>query len=392
MKNWIFIYSILILCHLPLSLLTGIDEGHRLLYIMDVAVFVYLLSSHKLFKNLVREKISLLWLGLMAYHTVNSFFHQVPYDGGYVMMFLTMFNTYLMMMLSAYCCLLDRNKFLMYLMIGFTLFLAITLKVTSMGEMKRLEGSINATQIGQTAGCAMFVAILSYFSMGWKTSKLVLFSILPFWLALMAGSRNGLLLFFFALATLLLAKSLINFQLKNLIWILVGFVIFYFAADYILNNTVVGERMLTTSDQAEDFGLETGTFLDVFGDRGVYYFFGWQLFKRSPVFGIGLWNFRYLSPLTFNAPLHSEYMVHLCEGGLVGAYIYLSYLQCFARDVIGCFKRSKQIIPFILLIIFIAYLAVGLSARLFCATHFSALFGLMLAEVVMEKQPKCIYR
>ena len=63
---------------------------------------------------------------------------------------------------------------------------------------------------------------------------------------------------------------------------------------YIFGETELGERLLSTTSQSEL--LETnpakGTIFEYYGDRGAYYFLGFQAFLDAPIFGIGLKNFQ----------------------------------------------------------------------------------------------------
>lgn len=381
MRNIAFLYPILILCHLPLSSITGIDQSCMMIYLLDVITFLLLLSD-KLFRNVVSEKISILWFILILYHAINSYFHQVPYTAGYLMMFMRMFDVYFLMLLSAYCYIVDRKKFITIITFGFLLFLFITLFITKTGGEQRLEGSINATQIGQTAGCAMMVIVLSKYIKNLSVFKISILSILPILTTLLAGSRNGLLLIVIAILALIVANSMTNLTFGNALILLVSLVILYFLIDYVLNNTVVGQRMASTTDQAEEYGLETGTFLDFFGDRGVYYYYGYELFRANPIFGIGLWNFRYVSPLPF--PLHSEYMVHLCEGGLVGATLYLSIILRFINKSFKIYSRNRDKISLMMIFFVISYLFVGLSARLLFTPHFPVMLGIVMASIMVN--------
>ena len=383
MRDFVFLYSVIILAHLPISVFTGIDESCILLYFIDIVVFSYLYSTDNLFRLIVNDRVSLLWLVLILFHTINSFAHNVPYEGGYFMMLMRMFDVYLLMVLCAYCFIVDKNKYVNYMLYGFSLFLILTLSVTEIGKGQRLDGSINATQIGQTAGCAMLMVVFAKYLNNISYFKLLAFSILPILVTLLAGSRNGLLLIALAFFVLVFANMVLGMSLEKIIIFCIGCVFLYYASDYVLNNTFVGERMLNTNKQAEMYGLETGTILDVFGDRGVYYYYGWKLFLEQPIFGIGLWNFRYISPLPF--PLHSEYMVHLCEGGLIGIIVYFLIIKEFVSNVIKEFVNNKTEISFILLFFVFSYLSVGLSARLFFTPHFYTLLGPVLAFRIIRK-------
>ncbi len=73
-----------------------------------------------------------------------------------------------------------------------------------------------------------------------------------------------------------------------------------------------------------------GTVFEKFGDRGVYYVRGWEAFKDEPITGIGLKNFLHNYWPTV---LHSEFMVHLAELGLIGFILYLLFNISVFRSI-----------------------------------------------------------
>ena len=61
---------------------------------------------------------------------------------------------------------------------------------------------------------------------------------------------------------------------------------------WVLKTTEIGSRLSTITTQAEQHTfLQTETAWDLFGDRGYYYYHGWELFLEAPLTGIGLVNF-----------------------------------------------------------------------------------------------------
>lgn len=118
---------------------------------------------------------------------------------------------------------------------------------------------------------------------------------------------------------------------SRLIPLLIIVIIAYFGVYWILDNTLLGERMLETRDQGERF--TDNEFLFYLGDRAIFYEGGWQLFLENPISGVGLRNFTLFG--YSEIVLHSEYMVQLCEGGIIGSALYLMF--CFSL-----FKRMKK--------------------------------------------------
>jgi O-antigen ligase len=96
---------------------------------------------------------------------------------------------------------------------------------------------------------------------------------------------------------------------------------------------------------------------------------------ESPFTGIGMWNFMHKSKVEF--PLHSEYMVHLTEGGLIGFFIWSLFIITVFRGVI----KSKQphYIKIIALFSLVQIMFCGIYARVFYYEFFYPVFGIAIA-------------
>jgi O-antigen ligase len=83
----------------------------------------------------------------------------------------------------------------------------------------------------------------------------------------------------------------------------------------------------------------SGTIFEKFGDRGQFYVLGFELFKENPINGIGLGNFiNYHGSLV----LHSEYMIQLCELGLIGALIFAVFYIWIGKGLSFCWKYGPD--------------------------------------------------
>ena len=163
--------------------------------------------------------------------------------------------------------------------------------------------------------------------------------IIPFLTCLMTGSRMGLAMM---LIILIFLGGSMNFRkAKNIIMMLFFAVFIFFIFDYIINNTLVGERLLGTKEQGENFNLSTGTPLDYLGDRGFQYYFSWPYFLENPLTGIGYGNWIKYNPQ--NIVCHSEYLVQYLENGLLSFVPYLFFLGGLLKKNVDVLKKRKGI-------------------------------------------------
>lgn len=100
----------------------------------------------------------------------------------------------------------------------------------------------------------------------------------------------------------------------------------------------------------------------MFDNRAAQYLIGYSAFEENPINGIGLRGFVAYSGHT--APLHSEYLVQLVEGGLIGSVLFLIFNLSIVRSLIlGMKKRviDRRIGRLCMLFLFvIGYLYLGL--------------------------------
>lgn len=125
---------------------------------------------------------------------------------------------------------------------------------------------------------------------------------------------------------ILFAVAFSFFDLKkitNFIPLVIVLCCLYFGISYVLENTLLGARFAIIDDDAAKFNTTDNPLLNMVGDRAYFYITGWELFTRNPLCGIGLFNFPAVTG--GRMPIHSEYVVQLCEAGLIGSILFIMY-------------------------------------------------------------------
>ena len=193
--------------------------------------------------------------------------------------------------------------------------------------------SINANEVAYYASISLGVLFLWYQRLN-INKVFLLIGIIPVYCIILTGSRMGLL----SLLLLVFGYNYLNSEtqgLKKILSISSLLLISWLATDYILDNTVAGQRLLNTKEAMEsrNSNLMTGTFWDEFGDRGFMYYYSWPLFLSHPITGIGVMNFVREGFLGYR--LHTEYAAQYVENGLCGFIPYILYLYYL-------FKRLRE--------------------------------------------------
>lgn len=255
---------------------------------------------------------------------------------------------------------------------------------------KEKGGSILGNMLPLNACALSFFAVMTYVK-GWMSRKwLYLLLALSFASILFVATRKafvgwGIIVLMYYLST---SK---DSSLSMVIKLIFFGVIAYFAFYYILDNTHLGERLMTIEDQGEKGNKSDIKALSFLGDRAIQYILSWDLFLKHPINGIGLHNFSIKADFPF--VLHSEYMVQLCECGIIGTSLYLLFVKGIISRIFKSYKYNKKVF-FASLGGMLCVLFINCTAWTYQSTAYFAMYGMILAafyhetkKEFMTKQP-----
>lgn len=379
-----FLMMFILLINRPLCLAFGLPAS--IMLIIGVAFYFGSLFMNASFRQIALHKAVLIWFVLMIYHFLNAVYCEVPGTDHHVL--LNCFQTSILLAFTAYAFVRDENKCMKLLICGYLVFLLLCLKNGYYREdlEDRLSTTgIHTNQIGQCAGIFAIIGTIYYYN-----SKLKLFLIYAFAIiiSLLTQSRNSLGLIAFGLMILLFdilkkQKWYVSVSM-TLILVLIGM----YLSDYVMDLPLFQRFQENSSDEVVEKFLErndltkTNTILDnILGERIIYYYLGWDDFIASPPNGIGLWNFKNLH---FDFPIHSEYIVHLAEGGFIGFGLYLLFI-CFIVKGLCNVKYDKDVRTHYV-IAFSAILFVSITARIFMCEFVFPLYGCIIGYGLKNRE------
>lgn len=317
-----------------------LDAGGRLQFLL---LLISICLNWKEIKKRSLLPVTLLYSGIAVYMLVNGYVKHsaATYNNnGYWVMFVNLIDPVLTMLLVVNCARKKFDKTLGILMIGFLIFCLMSLVNSTYSERGRLDAELNANEMALNG--ALTIAIMLILRIRNKLKyPFVLLIILPSLLIVQTSSRMGffmalILFLFYCLLKLSHAKLRTRISGTILLCLAVVFGLF------ILNNTLLGERMMhTTYDAVETVGLETGTILDYFGDRGFQYYASWPLFVKNPIFGIGLNRWMIYNPTEHVC--HSEILVQYLECGIVSFIPWCFFLYLLAKPLFKNIKKSDGV-------------------------------------------------
>lgn len=384
-----YILLIYLLIRAPLLGSLGLYRFGTAINMVELLLIIYMMTFEN-FRKVISQKINIVWILLTIYHSIN-YTVKVPAEKP-IGMILRLLTCAFLMLMTEYLYLKDSKRTLKYLCVGFLIYIMIAFNMVSIDAdfENRLKGdALHPNQFAQAAGVGLLILAYAkyYLNLSWVYVALLT---LPGLIAILGcGSRNGLALFFIYCIILAFGKQVERrFSVGKIFSLSVICVLLYLASTLFLENTMVGGRMLKTTEQSSNFeSLQTGVpILDMMGDRGIYYYMGWANFLENPISGIGLYNFANYNH--YPVPIHSEYMIHLAEGGLIGAILYLIFIIYILYNLIYNFKFFKSAESFALLAMFLAYMVVGVTARCFDVHQFYPLLGLCVVSVIYNERQR----
>lgn len=364
----------------------------RLGFVVAFFSFLWLYTQYKsLFLPIIKSPASF-WLILMIYHYINlrlNINENIDYPkfmGDILPCFILYFCAYL----SFY----SFDKFIKQVIYLYLFFIILADCGFILGHTYDFDGRIGLESfhpniLAQYSG--YFVLLLSIYAVRYKINyvKICLLMIAPILLIFYCESRNSFAILFFAIVSYIVGYGMKNkISVSTIIKILIIGLVLLFAVQFVLNNTALGDRLLgglagETAEVKDEYF--TGTIFDtILGERVVYYVLGFDIFPKYPICGIGLWKFIDYNPFEF--PFHTEYMVHLVEGGIIGFLLYI----LFIGGIIILFMKVKykNYIYYQLLICLVCLLVNGVTARIFPYNQFFPIFGIIIGYL---KRYKNIY-
>lgn len=147
-----------------------------------------------------------------------------------------------------------------------------------------------------------------------------------------ASKKTFLSLIIFAIGYVWITRA--KHQIYNMVRYALFLTVLVIGFVYVINNTPVGKRMIDSFEKTSQ-AKSTNRMLD---NRINQYITGWQVFLKNPINGVGLANYVYASG--YDTPLHSEYMVQIAEGGIIGSCIFILYYIIIVIKLIAIRKIS----------------------------------------------------
>lgn len=364
-----------------------VDGAGRTVLALSVLAIVWNFQAFWREADALRSPAFLCWMALVAFSIVNSMVKGFESEFGALSFFKT---NYIVPFTFLYVLVLELSndvgttlKTLFYALLTYVLLgLANIINLSGMSfgfdERMAAEGLENLLPLHAT--CLVFV--VGILNSRQRLSNTVLWAvvILAFVVSLLSGTRKA----FGAIIILLVGIMLHNGQTDGrsigyYLRLALFFAVLYWGLGFVMDHTMIGERLAGTAEQssAELTGNESANAIlnTLLGDRAIMYEMGFAVFLTSPWTGIGITNFM---PVTgYPLRLHTEYMVQLCENGIIGFSLFMLFFYLLIKKLLKRRRMGEDIM--LMMFGLFAVMFLNLTAWTYCTTFGMIYYGIIIA-------------
>lgn len=376
-------YIILLIIWMPFQkFILKVDGAGISILLLSLAVFTNE-SIKTNFLRLFRLKPFWIWGVWIIYNYVNTQIKGSSHQSTWAFFLQLFYPLFIMLILYNSIIRYNFRSLLTVIVIGLYAYIAfVFIFDIRVFFDSRTDSVLNANIIGINAFLLVFVLTLKYVYKHIKLLPFFLLSVIPILVLVLSASRKS----FIALLILVLAFLFIRLKgspIKRFFIIVFSSIFLYVGVTFVINSTALGQRFQETTTAAqENKKLQTKTVLDNFGDRGIFYYYGWKMFLNNPITGVGLQNFKKVSDL-FDSNIHSEYMVHIAEGGVIGTSLFFLFYYWIGKQLKRAYNKFKKLrkITIIYIAGFVAVLSINTAAWTYDNITIFILLGLIIGYV-----------
>ena len=385
------LYLILCIIWLPLQVYyLHVDGAGRTLLLGSLFVLFANFPYFSQVNSIYRSRAFLCWAIIIFFSMINTLVKGYVSEWGslafYQTNYIVPFTFLLILNLE-----LDRDfdNCLKVIFSALCLYVFIGLLNFSGDDTGRFEAEELGNLLPLNAVCLIFVSCLRYIHQRISLFTIIIIFGLCLMIIILSGTRKALgasviLLLGFLITTTGEKKSL------PYIHLIIFASLLYLGLTFIMENTVIGERLLTGSEQS-DVTVSENKVLNwivktMLGDRATQYQLALLILPMSPITGIGIMNFMKVSG--FHQRLHSEYMVQLCENGIIG----FSLLLLFYYWLFNALMRQKKLHGISITMPFFGLLAIlflNFTAWSYCTTFGMIFYGIILSYAYTDNPFIC---
>lgn len=360
-----------------------VDGAANTIALLSIGVLSILFTRKNFYKTAFRKPL-LVWFVWVIYAFLSTLVNGYSSDLPISSFFLNIFIPFLLMVVISLEFKRNQEGLRNVLIAGLYFSMVLILVYISETEQGRIGGEMNSNTIGTMATVLIMLLYYAFYKGQIKLLWFIVLIPIPLFAIISTGSRTA----FGGVALLLALHFFIN-RSRHIILALskmvLGILLLILPFNYILENTGLGERILSTTTQSDGMAFETGNaFLDSFGDRGFFYYRGWEVFKENPILGIGLGNFKNYNQ--FELAQHSEYMIQLAELGVIGFLLFFIFYYFIFKYLIILKKKTENKREVELYVGYILIVLLMITAtRMYRVWYLFSIIGIVIGYINQKK-------
>lgn len=341
LKKYNLFYIFVCLVWQPLHLYIRTDAAGRTILLLSILAILFNLAEFWKERKLFTKRAFVCWFILLGYSLWNVFAKGFSSDFSTIKFLRVNFlDTFVLLIVTMLELRRDKGKTLRLTWSALGVYLIMGLPFVGVSDVGKFFAEGLGNLYSLHAVCFLFVSMVLFAEGRFKWSLFLTLAAITTLAVILTGSRKA----FGATVIILVGAILNNGKRKNLftwIRIVVYVLLLLYGVVYVMNHTLVGSRIYASSEEIMYVQLvkdeKTNDFLILFlGDRAIQYQLGLELFWENYWTGIGLTNFTDVSG--YDCRIHSEYIVQLCENGIIGFALLLLYYILLIRGL----RRSRK--------------------------------------------------
>ncbi len=375
--NYLYLAYVLVWFPLARTQLLDVDGAGNIGLLIALLSLVVNLNNTAFQRLFYLDKSILIWGCWCIYVSIVWWIIGMNDTGApsYTFLWVTVFMAFYSMIVSSYEIMHNTKRTTLLLMCFLIVYQIIgtyiELKTGVLDEDKRTF--IIGNTLSLSACSLAFISCFSNMNKWLSTKKLIAIIIFASISIFLLSTRKAFVGIFIILFFWLISKYKL-LTLKRIPLLLLFFYIIYEIIIYVIENTEIGQRFLLLEEENR-FNTTDYGWLNFLGDRAYYYIEGWRLFLDHPIWGIGIRNFK--AVVDGDYVIHSEYMVQLCECGIVGTLMFIMfYLSLFRR--IWTTRRAVKWMFYSFISWMVFMLFIDVTAWTYQFSSFFVCFGIII--------------
>ena len=378
--NYFYILISIIWTPFQKGLLT-IDGAARSLFILTILIFILNLND-RLSRRLIISKPISIWGILIIFSAVNLYFKGYYGENSIIeFIILQLLLPFNVLFIVAREIIINEIKTVSLIFKAFLLHLIFSIiaygTLLLNPSLRQSDSYVNILSLNIIF--LLYFSILGYLHKLYKLKTVLLFFSISSFVVILTQTRKAFVaLVIFAIFGLL---PKFKFTFLRVFGFLLTLIIFAISINFIIENTDIGSRFLEIETVGEAANTSDTEALNFLGDRVYFYIEGWRLFSDNPITGLGLTNFIYQSQL--GKTIHSEYMVHLTENGIIGFLIFLIFIINLGKGLYRNIKNNKEETNYYIFLLggFIGVLLICFTAWIYSFPQYFVLFGVAIGYI-----------